>query len=243
MQRLRTLFYHPLTLSFCHLSFTLAVFLSLLSLFITLVQKRFLLLTRHCRCAGEKHRHEISLDTHTHTHTHTHTQKHSNPPRQWVESRQNQTTERKEASGEKSETKSRRLRFHYASLSARISNSLCCLSSLVSDPPRRIAAVKLLTSPSTSVMTLHSAATLRVGVCVRVCGCQSEFLTSSSGSVMTSVLTRGLEKRGSSLSLVFLYSSPLLPVTDPQRGEGQLCIDAFCCQWPSFNPPLGPFNI
>lgn len=123
--------------------------------------------------------------------------------------------------------------------------SASCLSSLVSDPPRRIAAVKLLTSSSTSVMTLHSKAKLSLYVCVcaSVCGCQSEFLTSSSGSVMTSVLTTGLEKRGSSLSLVFLHSSPFAPDDEPPAGEGRLCIDAFCCQWPSFNPPLSLFNI
>ncbi|CAB1426970.1 unnamed protein product [Pleuronectes platessa] len=39
--------------------------------------------------------------------------------------------------------------------------------------------------------------------------------------------------------------SPLVsfaPVDEPPAGEGRLGIDAFCCQWPSFNPPLGPFN-
>lgn len=64
--------------------------------------------------------------------------------------------------------------------------------------------------------------TLQLKLCICVCarGCQSEFLTSSSSSVMTSVLTRGLEKRGSSRSLVFLYPSPLHPMMDPQRGRG-----------------------
>lgn len=37
---------------------------------------------------------------------------------------------------------------------------------------------------------------------------------------MTSVLTKGLEKKGSPLSLVFLYLSPLHPMMNPQRGRG-----------------------
>lgn len=84
------------------------------------------------------------------------------------------TTEKKEASRER-ENQEAPLSFHLFSRS----HSLCCLSSLVSDPPRRIAAVKLLTSSSTSVVTPLCATKLFLQVCVCVCGCQPKFLTSS----------------------------------------------------------------
>lgn len=87
---------------------------------------------------------------------------------------QNQTTENTEARGEDGKTKSRRLLFHslcpftFQILSVVSPLSASCLSLLVSAPPRRIAAVKLLTSSSTSVMTLHSAVKLSVYVCARL---------------------------------------------------------------------------
>lgn len=73
-------------------------------------------------------------------------------------------------------------------------------------------------------------------------GCQSPFLTSSSGSVMTPVLTGALEKRGSSLFLVFSLRVPFAPGDGPPAGEEQPCIDAFCCQWPSFKRPSHPIQ-
>lgn len=113
--------------------------------------------------------------THMQTRSHTETFQPSQAPSRIEEIR---TTEKKEASRERDgETKSRRLRFHSTSSAVHISHSLCCLSSLVSDPPRRIAAVKLLTSSSTSVVTPLCATQLFLQVCV--CGCQPKFLTSS----------------------------------------------------------------
>lgn len=84
-------------------------------------------------------------------------------------------------------------------------SSFCLLShhppSLVSDPPRRIAAVKLF---DVFISPGHDPAVrAELGLtCARLC--QSEFLTSSSDPVVTSVLTAPLEKRGSPHSVVHL---------------------------------------
>lgn len=74
-------------------------------------------------------------------------------------------------------------------------------------------------------------------VCMAV---SQERLTSSSGSVTTSILTGGggagcKKKRGSSCTLVFLYSSPLHPAMTPS--DGGWGDSAFCCHWPLFQYP------
>lgn len=184
---------YALFLSSAHSFFLSSLFqyayLSLFSLFSSLTFKRFLLLTRHCRCVGEKHNREISLDggNAEHTHARRHAQKHSNSPRQWA-GLSRIRRQKKEASEETVKQKaggstfiSPLQPFTFQILSVVSPPLVSCRFFLVSDPLRRIAAVKLLTSSSTSVMTLHSAAKLSLSTCVCVCGCQSEFLTSSSG--------------------------------------------------------------
>ncbi|MEQ2265308.1 hypothetical protein XENORESO_005141 [Xenotaenia resolanae] len=131
------------------------------------------------------------------------------------------------------------LLFHSTSPTVHISDSLCGLSFLVSDHLRRIPAVKLLTSSSASVMTLLSAAKLPVYQCA------CEWLSLRVFDIFIRLshdldLNQGYRKdEGVPSLLYFLCSSPLLPVMDPHPlGEEQPCIDAFCCQWPSFNPIL-----
>lgn len=146
------------------------------------------------------------------------TQKHSNPPGLQVE--ENQTTKTRGGRQRGGETKSRRLLFHSASPIVHISDSLCGLSFLVSDHPRRITAVKLLTSSSASVMTPHSAAKLPV----YMCACERLSLRVFDVFIGLSHdldLNQGYRKdEGGPSFLCFLCSSPLLPVMDPSTTVG-----------------------
>lgn len=168
---------YALFLSSTHSFFFSSLFqcarLSLFPLFSSLTFKRFLLLTRHCRCVREKHSHEISLDGGNTGHRRKDTHTETFQPSQAVSRIRRQKKEAgKETVKQKAEGSSfipPLQPFTFQILSVVSPPLASCLFSLVSDPLRRIAAVKLLTSSSTSVMTLRSAVKLSVSVCVCEC--------------------------------------------------------------------------
>lgn len=213
-------------------------FLSSLSV---VLLKCFLLLTRHCRCIGGKHKHEISLDGSEHRGRNAQTERHSNPPRQQV--RKNQATKKRGGWQRGGGTKSRRLLFHCASQTGHISDSLCGTAFLIPDHPRRIAAVKLLTSSSASVMTLHFAAKLSLYLWV----CERLSLRVFDGFISLShdlYLNQGFRKEEGVPSLLyFLCFYPLLPVMDPPNGGGAAMYWCLLLSLDFFQPVLAPFNI
>lgn len=165
-----------------------------------------------------------SLWTQGNTHTHPHTRTHTHIPT-LPGSEQNHTTEEKEANGETVQQNAEGSSFipplhPFTSQIPSVVSLLSafCLSSLVSDPPRRIAAVKLLTSSSTSVMTLHSALN-SPSVGVRVCGCQSVFdifigLSHDLG------LNHSFRKEGEFLLSCSPLFVPFAPDDEPPAGGG-----------------------
>lgn len=106
-----------------------------------------------------------------------------------------------------------------------------CLSRLVSDPPRRIAAVKLLTSSSCSVVTLCSA---RSSACV----CRACVWLSVTFFDVFIRLSRDLGRnRGLRKEWEFPLSCPLL------RGRGRAALMPSAGGGPPFNGLISaPFN-
>lgn len=144
---------------------------SLLSLFSSLSSKTLSAVDEALQVRWKRSTSMKSLYTHTHTHRNIPT---------LPGSEQNHTTEKekkkkKEANGETVTQNAEGSSFipplhpfKFQILSVVSPLSAFCPSSLISDPPRRIAAVKLLTSSSASVTTLNSALN-SPRVPVRVC--------------------------------------------------------------------------
>lgn len=224
-------FYRLLTLSFCHLSFSVPVFPSF-------HPSRSSTFCCWWDTAGALERSTSMKSLWTEA---THTQTHSLPgsEQEWAES---DDRERRPAERQWNKKQKAPLSFRLSSRSHFKFSLLFLLRSsllffLASDPLRRIAAVKLLTSSSTSVMTLTLQ---RNSVCVAVSQRVFDVFIRLSHDLG---LNQGFRKEGESLlSCVFLLV-PFALNDEPPAGEGRLCIDAFCCQWPSFSPSHVPFNI
>lgn len=168
-------FYHLFTLSFFHLSLPRSGCLSLISIFSSLSSKMLSAVDETLQVHW-KEAQAWNLSGHTQTHVHVCTHRHKRIP-SLPGSQQNHTVKKKEASGEtvKQNTEGSAFipplhpfTFHILSVVSPL--SAFCLTSLISDPPRGIAAVKLLTSSSTSVMTLHSELN---SVLTYVCVCEA----------------------------------------------------------------------